>query len=85
MVVKRAPSLFNSICGKVAKQVALLRVARFTVHKGADTSKVQVTFHRSRVQVTASLINYHTTQIPLDLTEHFVKRLGLGDTFNADI
>ena len=79
LVVKRAPSLFNSICGKVAKQVAL----RFTVHKGADTSKVQVTFHRSRVKITASLINYHTTQIPLDLTEHFVKRLGLGDTFNA--
>ena len=35
-------------------------------------------------------IEQHTTQIPLDLkqipldlTEHFVKRLGLGDTFNA--
>ena len=35
-----------------------------------------VPFHRSMVQVTASLINYQTTQIPLDLTE-------LGDTFNA--
>ena len=42
-----------------------------------------VTFHRSMVQVTASKINYQTTQIPLDLIEHFVKRLGLGDTFNA--
>ena len=30
-VVKRAPSLFNSICGKVAKQVARFCVARFTV------------------------------------------------------
>ena len=46
-------------------------------------SKVQVTFHRSRVQVIAPLINYHTTQIPLDLIEHFVKRLGLGDSFNV--
>ena len=34
-------------------------------------------------EVTAPLINYQTTQIPLDLIEHFVKRLGLGDTFNA--
>ena len=49
----------------------------------AAQSKVQVTFHRSRVQVTAASINYQTTQIPLDLIEHFVKRLGLGDTFNA--
>ena len=46
-------------------------------------SKVQVTFHRSRVQVIAPLINYQTTQIPLDLIEHFVKRLGLGDSFNV--
>ena len=45
-------------------------------------SKVQVTFHRSRVQVTPPSINYQTTQIPLDLTEHFVKILGLGDTLN---
>ena len=30
-------------------------------------SKVQVAFHRSRVQVTAPLINYQTTQIPLNL------------------
>ena len=29
------------------------------------------------------LINYQTTQIPLDLIEHFVKRLGLGDSFNV--
>ena len=43
----------------------------------------QVTFHRSRVEVTASSINYQTTQIPLDLREHFVKRLRLGDTFYA--
>ena len=46
-------------------------------------SKVQVTFHRSRVQVIAPSINYQTTQIPLDLIEHFVKSLGLGDSFNA--
>ena len=46
-------------------------------------SKVQVTFHRSRVQVIAPLINYQTTQIPLDLIEHFVKRLGLGDSYNV--
>ena len=46
-------------------------------------SKVQVTVHRSRVQVIAPLINYQTTQIPLDLIEHFVKRLGLGDSFNV--
>ena len=46
-------------------------------------SKVQVTFHRSRIQVTAPLINYQTTRIPLNLIEHFVKRSGLGDTFNA--
>ena len=37
----------------------------------------------SKVQVTAPLINYQTTQIPLDLIECFVKRLGIGDTFNA--
>ena len=35
-------------------------------------SKVQT------VQVTAPLINYQTTQILI--TEHFVKRLGLGDS-----
>ena len=47
-------------------------------------SKVRVMLHRSRIQVTAPLINYQTTWIPLlDLTERFVKRLGLGDTFNA--
>ena len=42
-------------------------------------SRVRVTLHRSRIQVTAPLINYQTTRIPLDLTE----KLGLGDTFNA--
>ena len=36
-------------------------------------SKVQVTFHRSRVQVTAPSINYQTTQIPLDLIEHLLR------------
>ena len=46
-------------------------------------SKVQVTLHRSRVQITAPSINYQTAKIPLDLMEHFGKRLGLGDTFNA--
>ena len=28
------------------------------------------------------IINYQTTQFPLDLIEHSVKRLGLGDTLN---
>ena len=42
-----------------------------------------VTFHRSRVQVTAPSMNYQTLQIPLNLIEHFVKGLGLGETFNA--
>ena len=46
-------------------------------------SKVQVTFHRPKVQITAPLINYQTTQIPLDLIECYVKRLRLGNTFNA--
>ena len=45
--------------------------------------KVQVTFHWSRVQVTAPSINYQTTQFPIELIKHFVKRLGLGDTFSA--
>ena len=44
-----------------------------------EGSKVRVMLHRSRIQVTAPLINYQTTRIPLDLTE----KLGLGDTFNA--
>ena len=35
------------------------------------------------MQLIAPLINYQTTQIPLDLIEHFVKRLGLGDSFNV--
>ena len=30
-------------------------------------SKVQVTFYRSRVQITAPSINYQATQSPLDL------------------
>ena len=33
---------------------------------------------RSKVQVTAPSINYQTIQILI--TEHFVKRLGLGDS-----
>ena len=37
---------------------------------------------RSKVQVIAPSINYQTTQIPLDLIEHVVKRLGLGNTFS---
>lgn len=45
--------------------------------------KVQVTFHRSREEVTAPTINYQTTQVPLDLNENFVMKLGLGDTFTA--
>ena len=45
-------------------------------------SKVLVTFHGSRVEVTAPSMNYtyQATQIPLDLIEYFVRRLGLGDT-----
>lgn len=43
--------------------------------------KVQVTFHRSREEVTAPTINYQTTHVPLDLREYFVMKLGLGDTF----
>ena len=35
------------------------------------------------MQVTAPSINYQRTQIPLDLIELDVKRLGVGDTFNA--
>ena len=46
-------------------------------------SKVQVRFHRSRLQVIVPSINNQTTQTPLDLIEHFVQRLGLGDSFNA--
>ena len=45
--------------------------------------KVQVTFHRSREEVTAPTINYQTTQVPLNLKEYFVMKLGLGDTFTA--
>ena len=46
-------------------------------------SKVQVTFHRSRVQVTAPSLNYQSTQISPNLMENFtfVKGLWLGDTY----
>ena len=53
------------------------------LHCSSAGSKVQVTFHRSRVQDAAPSINYQITQIPLELMEHFLKRLGLGDTFNT--
>ena len=33
--------------------------------------------------LTAPWINYRTTQVSLDLKENFVKRLGIGDTFNV--
>ena len=46
-------------------------------------SKVQITFHRSRVQVTAPSINDQTKQVPLDLIEHFVKRKSVRRQFNA--
>ena len=36
-----------------------------------------------KVHVTAPQMNYQTTQIPLYLMEHFVKSLGLANTFNA--
>ena len=45
---------------------------------GSKVRQVQVTFHRSRVDVTAPSINYEATQFLLDLEDHFVKRLGLG-------
>ena len=35
------------------------------------------------IQVTAPALNYQTTDYTLDLIEYFVKRLELGDTFNA--
>ena len=35
------------------------------------------------IQVTAPSLNYQTTDYTLDLIEYFVKRLELGDTFNA--
>ena len=35
------------------------------------------------IQVTAPSLNYQTTKITLDLIEYLVKRLELGDTFNA--
>ena len=59
-------------------RVTVLLVVSFTAG-----STVRVTFHRSRVHIIAPSINYQTTQIPLDLIEHFVNRLGLGDSFNA--
>ena len=34
-------------------------------------------------RVTAPSINYQTTQIPIDPIKHFVKKLGLGETFNG--
>ena len=34
-------------------------------------------------RVTAPSINYQTTQIPIDPVKYFVKKLGLGETFNA--
>ena len=42
---------------------------------GFCRAKVEATFHRWRAQVMAPSINYQTTQIPLELIEHFVKRL----------
>ena len=38
-------------------------------------SKVEATFHRWRAQVTAPSMNCQTTQIPLELIEHFGKGL----------
>ena len=35
------------------------------------------------IQVTAPSLNYHTKDYTLDLIKYFVKRLELGDTFNA--
>ena len=58
------------------------RISLSLSHSVQGLAVVQVTFHGSRVQVTAPSINYQTTRILLDLIEHFVKILGLGDTFN---
>ena len=66
------------LCKDTAVEISLIS------DSGKAGSKIQVTsFHRSRVQITAPSINYQTAKIPLDLMEHFVKRLGLGDAFNA--
>lgn len=64
------------LAGRVTSAVTL-------VQNSYAGSKVQGTFHRSKVQVTVPSINYQTTQIPLNLMEDSVKRLGLRDTFNA--
>ena len=58
------------------------------MYRNLAGSKVQVTLHRLRVhvQVTAPLVNItiETTDSPwYTVLEHFGKRLGLGDTFNA--
>ena len=59
--------------------------ANYSIHsqQNGGGSKVQVTFHRSRVQVTAPSLNYQSTQISPNLMENFtfVKRLWLGDTY----
>jgi len=60
-----------------------LRVYDLYAQSVSAGSKVEATFHRWRAQVTAPSINYQTTQISLELIEHFVNRLGLGETFNA--
>ena len=47
----------------------------FTKYRSHSTGK--------KVHVTAPKMNCQTTQIPLYLIEHFVKSLGLANTFNA--
>ena len=58
-------------------------VYHLTLAKFCGTSISSYTLHfcsaGAKVQVTAQLINYQATQISHDLTEHSVKRLGLGD------
>ena len=63
--VYQMPNLPTILNGPALPNVTAIRFS----HAG---SKVQVTFHRSRVQVTPPSIYYQTTQIPLDLIEHFV-------------
>lgn len=50
-------------------QVVILYMVAGSIHT------IQVIFHTSRVQVTVPSINSQTTQIPLDLTEHFFKKM----------
>ena len=77
--------IFSTAC-TLDRVSSLLEKLNFTVKNRTLQEKCFLLLglkYRSRVQVIAPLIHYQTTQIPPDLIEHFVKRLGLGDSFNA--